>query len=145
MWAALRQKNSQILFLNIFNNSWSVMKFFTKRLMNTLISQIGVINEAGNKPTKRYRLIKMQNLQARDRLLCAGSLLCVLNLVPLTNHAWPGLNFILLNRQLIFLWLFIFNWNHRGWLAHIRGNLCLDGSTGYFTQSLSHLTWIFRL
>lgn len=82
------------------------MKFFTKRLMNTLISLIGVINEAGNKPTKRYRLIKMQNLQARDGLFCTGSLLCVLNLVPLTNHAWPGFNFILLNRQLIFFMAF---------------------------------------
>lgn len=49
------------------------MKFFTKRLMNTLISLIGVINEAGNKPTKRYRLIKMQNLQARDRLWVLGA------------------------------------------------------------------------
>lgn len=78
------------------------MKFFTKRLMNTLISLIGVINEAGCflQPTK------MQNLQARDGLFCTGSLLCVLNLVPLTNHAWPGFNFILLNRQLIFFMAF---------------------------------------
>lgn len=84
------------------------MKFFTKRLMNTLISLIGVINEAGCflQPTKRYQLIKMQNLQARDGLFCTGSLLCVLNLVPLTNHAWPGFNFILLNRQLIFFMAF---------------------------------------